>query len=278
MAEPLVVLADVRRTFQPGWSRARPVDAVDGVDLQIAAGEAVALVGPSGAGKTTLARMIVGLEPPDGGHVRLFGVDLQALCGQRRREILGRIGIIFQDPYAALSPNARVLDIVLEPLLVHGFRVGAARNRAIEVLEEVGLGDERFRHRYPGELSGGERQRIALARAIALRPDLLVADEPTSMLDASRQTEFLALIRGLRAGHQMSLVYITHDLALAAAACDRIVVLDAGRVIESGPTADVVSRPRESVTRALVAAVRARADAVSRVRGDRPTIQVPSPR
>ncbi|MDO8484963.1 MAG: ATP-binding cassette domain-containing protein, partial [Candidatus Limnocylindrales bacterium] len=127
------------------------------------------------------------------------------------------------------------------------------------------------------ELSGGERQRIALARAIALRPDLLVADEPTSMLDASRQTEFLALIRGLRTGRQMSLVYITHDLALAAAACDRIVVLDAGRVVEAGPTADVVSRPRASVTRALVAAVRARASAVSGVRGDRPTIQVPSP-
>ncbi len=146
---------------------------------------------------------------------------------------------------------------------MHGFPADAARTRAIEALDAVGLADGSFRDRLPGRLSGGERQRVGLARAIVLRPELLVADEPTSMLDASRQVEFLELVRDLRAWSSVALLHITHDLALAAATCDRIVVLDAGRVVEEGSVAGIISRPREAVTISLVVAARARALAIS---------------
>ncbi len=262
-SEPAVVMAGVRRAFPGRGPARREIAAVDGVDLVIRPGEAVGLVGPSGAGKSTLARMILGLEPPDSGRVRLFGVDLGAVSGSDRRAVLRRVGVVFQDPYAALSPSLTVLDIVLEPLLVHRSPMTSARTRAIEALEAVGLADPRFRRRLPDQLSGGERQRAGLARAIALRPELLIADEPTSMLDASRQLEFVELVRDLRSRYGLTLLFVTHDLALAAAACDRLVVLDAGRVVEDGPVTGIVAEPRAAVTKSLVAAVRARTSSLA---------------
>jgi ABC-type glutathione transport system ATPase component len=228
------------------------------MDLCVAAGESVALVGRSGSGKTTICRLAVGLERPDTGLVRVLGADLAALRGDRRTAVLTRIGVISQDPYAALSPSARVLDIVAEPLLIARVPKAEAWMRAEAALADVGLRGRAFHARTSDELSGGERQRVGLARAIAPEPALLIADEPTSMLDAPRQQELLGTLAAVRAVRRMALLFITHDLALAAEACGRIVVLDLGRVVEDGPAARVLGSPMAEVTRALVVAARAR--------------------
>jgi ABC-type glutathione transport system ATPase component len=256
--QPVVVLERVTRTF-PGRSGGQGgVAAVDSVGLSVGPRESIALVGRSGAGKTTLARLIVGLEPPDAGSVRVLGRDLADLRGRHRRAVLSRIGMVSQDPYAALSPSMSVLEIVLEPLRIAGIPRPAALERAIAALADVGLDDERFWQQTSDELSGGERQRVGLARAIAPRPALLLADEPTSMLDATRQQEFLDLLRRIRAARSMALLYITHDLALAAAVCDRLAVIEAGRIVEDGPTVALLAGPAAPATQALVAAARAR--------------------
>ncbi len=255
---PVVVLAGVSRVFPGRNGRQAGIVAVDAVELSIGAGESIALAGRSGAGKTTLARLIVGLERPDRGSVRVLDRDLAALRGGRRRAVLSQIGMVSQDPYAALSPSMPVLEIVLEPLRIAGIPGPAARERAAAALADVGLGDTGFWQRTTDELSGGERQRVGLARAIAPQPALLLADEPTSMLDATRQREFLDLLRGVRAARSMALLFITHDLALAAAACDRLAVIDAGRIVEDGPTTVLMTRPAAEATQALVAAARAR--------------------
>ena len=181
--------------------------------------------------------------------------------------MLTRVGLIAQDPYAALSPSARVLDIVAEPLIIARVAGPEARRRAALALDEVGLGDAGLHARIADELSGGERQRVGLARAIVPEPCLLIADEPTSMLDAPRQQGLLDLLTDVRAARHMALLFITHDLALAAAACERIVVMDAGRVVEDGPAAQVLGSPNAPQTRALVAAAQVRAAAMAAIVG-----------
>jgi ABC-type glutathione transport system ATPase component len=254
---PIVSLDRVSRSF-PGRGAAQPIAAACRVELSIAPGESVALVGRSGAGKSTVARLVVGLERPDEGVVRVLGEDLASIRGGRRRATLAQIGLILQDPYAALSPAMTVLDIVLEPLRIGRVPRSIAEARAARALTDAGVGDAGMWARTSDELSGGERQRVGLARAIAPEPALLLADEPTSMLDASRQLEFLALLRAVRSTRPMALLFITHDLALAAAACDRLVVIDAGRIVEDGPCAALLTTPEAAATRALVAAARAR--------------------
>jgi ABC-type glutathione transport system ATPase component len=249
---PILELAGVSRRYGS-------VLALDHVDLRVEVHESVALVGRSGSGKTTISRLIVGLEPPDTGVVRLLGEDVTALRGERRRAVLGRVGLIGQDPYAALSPSARVLDIVSEPLRIGRTQGGEARRRAAAALAEVGLEGAVFHARTADELSGGERQRVALARAIVTDPWLLIADEATSMLDAPRQQVLLGLLTEVRSTRPTALLFITHDLALAAAACRRVVVLDAGRVAEDGPTPEVLTSARSEAARALVDAAHVRA-------------------
>jgi peptide/nickel transport system ATP-binding protein len=256
--QPLLELVGVGRRFGT-------LTAVDGADLRVDRDESVALVGRSGSGKTTLARLIVGLERPDAGSVRLLGEDVASLRGERRRSILTRVGLIGQDPYASLSPSASVLDIVAEPLLIGRVPAREARRRAEAALAEVGLADPGFRSRIADELSGGERQRVGLARAIVPEPVLLIADEPTSMLDAPRQEGLLRLLAEVRSAHRTALLFITHDLALAATACERVVVMDAGRIVEDGRPQAVLASPRAEATRALVAAARARATVMDRV-------------
>lgn len=243
------------------------VRAVDALDLRIGVHESVALVGRSGSGKTTVARLIVGLEHPDAGVIRLLGEDLATLRQDRRRAVLTRVGLISQDPYAALSPSARIADIVAEPLLIARVRAREARGRAAAALAEVGLGDQRYGVRTTDQLSGGERQRVGLARAIAPEPVLLIADEPTSMLDTTRQRELLELLAAVRATRPMALLFITHDLALAAETCERIAVMDAGRVVEHGRTSDVLRSPRTPASLALVGAGRIRSAAMAAVAG-----------
>lgn len=226
--------------------------AVADLDLQLGPGETVGLVGASGAGKSTIARLAVGLERPDEGRVLLAEEDLTALD---RRTIGRQIHLVFQDPYAALAPHLSVAEGVSEPLDIHG--EPADRDRLVEALEEVQLTPgSGFLDRYPHELSGGERQRVALARALILRPPVVVADEPTQLLDPSTRADLIRLMADLRDRHGMAFLYVTHDLALAQEFCGRLAVLHEGRIVEEGPTDELIDRPRSMPARDLVAAVR----------------------
>jgi ABC-type glutathione transport system ATPase component/ABC-type dipeptide/oligopeptide/nickel transport system permease subunit len=238
LKEPALEVIEVRKSFRGrGWRSPRHV-VLDGVSFTVGAGEAVGLVGGSGVGKSTLARMVVGLDRPDKGQILFDGL----------------LHLIFQDPYDSLPPSMRVQDIVAEPLAI--YRAGTPSERTALVrlaLEETALTPvDRFLDRYPQELSGGERQRVALARAIILRPRLIVADEPTTMLDMSLRLELLALMRRLGQNHGTSYLYITHDLALARAFCDRLVILYEGRVVEQGTAADLIEHPKHAYTKRLV--------------------------
>lgn len=250
MSTPLLRLDGVTKRFR--GRRREPFTAVEDVDLEVAAGETVGLVGASGAGKSTIVRLVAGLLAPDEGRIALDGHDLLTLD---RRAVGRRLHLIFQDPYGSLAPHLRVGQVVAEPLVIHGIR--DRRGRVLAALEEVRLTPAvRFAERHPHELSGGERQRVALARALILRPELVLADEPTQMLDASIRAELMALMADLRERHGTAFLYITHDLALAQSFCDRLAVLHGGRVVEQGPTADVLTRPRSGHARDLIGAVR----------------------
>jgi len=254
---PVLELRDIRKSFGRGAGR-RPVVAAEQVSFAIRAGEAVALVGESGSGKSTLARIVLRLEPPDGGEVRLDGEDV--LVRERRRASLGyraRVQMVFQDPFASLNPVHDVAHHLIRPLLRHRRATPAeATARALELLRSVGLEPaEEFLHRRPFELSGGQRQRVAVARALAVEPEVLVADEPTSMLDVSIRLDLLQLFARLKRERRLALLLITHDLASARMLADRILVLFRGRVVEDGPTAEVISAPAHPYTRALLAAI-----------------------
>ena len=256
MTAPVLELRDVRKSFRGrGWRAPRHL-VLDGVTLGVAPGEAVGLVGGSGAGKSTIARLVVGLERPDDGQVLFEGVDITHMRGSALRAARQRMHLVFQDPYEALPPSMRVSGVVGEPLAIHGIGTPAERlARVREALESASLTPvDRFLDRYPHELSGGERQRVALARAIVLHPRLIVADEPTTMLDVSLRLELLALMRRLGEQQGISYLYITHDLALARAFCDRLVILHQGRVVEEGTAAEVVERPQHPYTARLVGA------------------------
>lgn len=247
--------AFVSRGFLSVASR---VVAAEDVSFQIRRGEAVALVGESGSGKSTMARMVLRLERPDSGEVRLDGKDL--LKGEPRRASLayrGRVQMVFQDPFGSLNPVHTVEHHLVRPLLRHHrAAAGEARARAAELLRTVGLEPAKeFMHRHPYELSGGQRQRVAIARALAVDPDLLVADEPTSMLDVSIRTGILNLLVDLKRERGLAILLITHDLASARYLADRILVLFRGRVVEEGPSDDVVREPMHPYTRALLASI-----------------------
>lgn len=216
-------------------------------------GEILGLVGESGAGKTTLARAIVGLLRPERGRVVLGTDDLGTLPRRELRRARARLQIVFQDPHASLNPRRRVGDIIAQPLHVHRRR-GEATAKVPRLLELVGLESAHARRR-PHELSGGQRQRVAIARALVLDPDVLILDEPVSSLDTAVQARIVALLEELRRELGLSLLLIAHDLALVAGTADRIAVMTEGRLVELGPAPDVYERPTHPYTRALVASI-----------------------
>jgi peptide/nickel transport system ATP-binding protein len=242
--------------------RPRVVHAVDGVDLQVSRGEIVALVGESGSGKTTLGRAAVGAIAPTRGSILLDGEDVNALRGRAKLDYHRRVQIIFQDPYESLNPRETVLEIVSEALEVQGLaREPAERiSRVRRALEEAGLQPpEAYLERYPHELSGGQRQRVAIAAAMVLDPEIVIADEPVSMLDASIRAGILRLMLDLRERHRLAFLFITHDLSLAWALADRIAVMYLGRIVEIGTPEQIVRAPRHPYTRALLAVLPSRA-------------------
>ncbi len=258
MTTPILDVQNVTKTFRPRavlFSSAPSVTAVADVSFTIDEGEIVALVGESGAGKTTMSRMIVGLERPDSGRVLFDGVDLVRMSERNLRRQRRRMHLIFQDPYEALHPGLRVAQAVAEPLVIAGLQAQLRESLVIEALEEVGLGPAaRFLRRFPHELSGGQRQRVAIARALVGRPRLVVADEPTSMLDVSLRAGVLDLLARLRSDHGIAVLIITHDLGVARYVSDRIGVMRKGRLVELGPTEEVISQPRHEYTRTMLAA------------------------
>lgn len=255
----LLEATGLRKTFRVGGALSSATkEVLHGVDLRVERGEVVALVGESGSGKSTIARMIARLETIDGGTVRVLGRDVVAAEPHRASlAYRGDVQMVFQDPFGSLNPVHTVAHHLVRPLERHGKARGkAARARAAELLERVELTPaESFLGRYPHELSGGQRQRVAIARCLAVEPSLLLADEPTSMLDVSTRLEVLQLLRGLVDDAQLGVLFITHDLASARQLADRMLVLYAGHVVEEGATERVLRHPSHPYTRLLIDAL-----------------------
>ena len=239
---------------QSGGTMAAPrrVVAVDDVSLSLETGKALAIVGESGCGKSTLARVLLGLLPPSSGMVRIDGRSLAAID---RRERARLIQPVFQDPMSSLNPRRRVADIVALPLIAAGdTRRVAARERVAAVLEQVGLGAD-MAARYPAQLSGGQRQRVAIARALVVRPRILICDEPTSALDVSVQAQILNLLADLRTAYDLTLVFISHNLAVVEHVADLVAVMYLGRIVERDIAEAVFRAPRHPYTKALLGSV-----------------------
>jgi peptide/nickel transport system ATP-binding protein len=255
----LLEVENVSKNFyRTAFLRREVIRVLDGVSFEVQAGESLGLVGASGAGKSTLARIIAGLSRPDGGTVRIGGDDLYA-AGGRRQSVRRRVHLVLQDPYDALAPYMRVRDLVAEPMRFIGkdeLPSGDRRARLVDALDEVGLPIATYGERFPHQLSGGERQRVALARALVMRPSLIVADEPTSMVDFSVRRGILDLMERFRSKHGITLLYVTHDLALARQFCDRLLVLNQGAIVEDGPSDRVLDAPQDPYTQRLAAASR----------------------
>jgi peptide/nickel transport system ATP-binding protein len=226
----MVEVKDLEVTFH---TRRHDVRALAGVSFSIAAGESFGLVGESGSGKTTVLRVLAGLNPDWSGEISVAG---KPLTPERDKDAKRAIQMVFQDPYGSLHPKHTVDRILAEPLQVHG--IGDIENRVKETLEQVQLGPT-FRFRYPHQLSGGQRQRVAIARALILRPKIILLDEPTSALDASVQAEILNLLEALRTEHRLSYILVSHDLAVVAHLCERLLVMQHGAVIEELTTEEL---------------------------------------
>jgi peptide/nickel transport system ATP-binding protein/oligopeptide transport system ATP-binding protein len=260
--ESLLTVRELRKTyrrgggvFSQGTGGAR-FTAVDGVSFAVARGETFAVVGESGCGKTTLARMLLRLIEPDGGEILFEGRDLRALRGKELRAARRQMQMVFQDPFASLNPRMRVGEIVSEPLAIHepGLSGNQRFERAAAILRRVGMSEDAMR-RYPHEFSGGQRQRIGIARALILQPKLIVADEPVSALDVSVGAQVLLLLQELQREFALTYVFISHSLPVVAQVATRIAVMHCGQFVEVGAAAQLLHQPKNDYSRELLSAV-----------------------
>jgi peptide/nickel transport system ATP-binding protein len=264
MSDDLILkVEDLKKYFQAEktgiWSSGdKQVFALDGVSLELKKGEILALAGESGCGKSTLALTLMNLEKPTSGRIIFDGMDITNLQGDAQKQMRRRVQMVFQDPYESLNPIMSIRDLVAEPLVVHKLFLDPQdrETRVRQALEDAGLKPaDVYINRYPHELSGGQRQRVVVACALVLNPVLLLADEPVSMLDVSIRAEILNLLADLRREKGISVIFITHDMATAANICDRIAVMYLGRIVELGPTKEVLAHPHHPYTKALISVI-----------------------
>ena len=254
MTENVVPILDVRGLDVTLGHGRRATKILNGIDLSLHRGSTVALVGESGSGKSTIAKTIIGIHQADQGSIRFAGTELVGADRQTRRSVRRRIQLIPQNPYSSLDPRRTIGQTLAEAIDPVFARVGPHRERISAALATVALDDSAI-GRYPHEFSGGQRQRIAIARALATDPEVIIADEITSALDVSTQAEILVLLARLRQELQLTVLFISHNLAVVSEICDEVVVLLNGDVVESGPVRSVFSRPRSEYTRTLVDSV-----------------------
>ncbi len=256
MADPLLAVRGLAKHFGPGaFGRGPVVRALDDIHFEVGRGEVVGLVGESGSGKTTIGRSVLRLIEPTAGEVVFDGQDLTKLSGAALRRQRRRMQYIFQDPFASLSPRMTIGEILTEGLAIQGIGTGRERlARALAALEAVELPADAV-ERYAHEFSGGQRQRIGIARALALEPEFLVADEPVSALDVSVQAQIVNLLRDLQLRLGLTMLFISHDLAVVEYICDRVIVLYLGRIMEIAPSERLYAAPKHPYTRALLSAI-----------------------
>jgi peptide/nickel transport system ATP-binding protein len=258
MNVPLLAAKDLTKYFPARMSAFGPpvsLRAVDGVSLHLDEGETLGIAGESGCGKSTLARILVNLYPPDAGHLTFRGTLVDTLRGKDLLPFRRQVQMIFQDPFASLNPRMRVGEIIAEPLAIHGLAAGAERRKKVlELMDRCGLTREQY-HRFPHEFSGGQRQRIGIARALAVSPRVIVADEPVSALDLSIQAQIVNLLGELQRDFALSYVFIAHDLSVVRHVSTRIAIMYLGKIVETGPADDVFRRFLHPYTEALISAV-----------------------
>jgi oligopeptide/dipeptide ABC transporter ATP-binding protein len=264
MSKEFLEVQGLKKYFEAGrpslFSKdTRSVHAVDGVDFTLRRSEVIALVGESGCGKSTLALLLMGLEEPTTGSIKFEGMDITHLNDRQRKQkdLRRKIQMVFQDPYESLNPTQTIEEIVTEPLLVHGMLNTPDREeRVTKALEDAGLKPaDVYRKRYPHELSGGQRQRVVIAAALVLEPEIILADEPVSMLDVSIRAEVINLLAELRITRQIAVIFITHDLGSVGFFADRVAVMYLGRIVEIGTMLEVLEKPQHPYTKALISVI-----------------------
>lgn len=258
-ATPVLEVDNLTRYFRDGrrgiFGKDQIVKAVDGVSFEVRKGEVFGIVGESGCGKSSCAKSILNIHPPQSGSVRLNGVELSRLSVKKWRQIRRKIQYVFQDPLSALDPRIKVIDQVVEPLTIHGLGSQLERHqKAIDLLLAVGLQPDQIEN-FPHELSGGQRQRVVLARALVLDPDLIICDEPISALDVSIQAQVIKLLQHLRAKFGLTILFISHDLSVVRYLCDRVAVMYLGNIVELAAASELFRAPRHPYTQALISAI-----------------------
>ena len=253
MATPIVKTTDLHLTFK-GRGGKPDVQVLNGIDLAIFRGETLGLVGESGCGKSTLARVVAGLIPATSGEVELAGKNLATVSHEEWRQLRKEVQLVFQDPFGSLNPRRRVGSIIGDPFRIHNIASGEKRKQSVQQLMElVGLNPEHY-NRFPAQFSGGQRQRIGIARALALNPSIIIYDEPVSALDVSIQAQVLNLMSALQKEFNLTYIFISHDLAVVRHVCDRIAVMDKGKIVELAPAAELYEHPKHDFTKLLLAA------------------------
>src|ERR1051326_2108995 len=253
----LLEVSNLAKSFRPSgaWGRNRkPTRAVDGVSLTVQARETLGLVGESGCGKSTLARCVIRLTEPDGGVIRLDGTDITHLSQRALRPIRRKVQMVFQDPYGSLNPRKRIGQIIGDPLRLHGIEGGQRSDQVLTLLDTVGL-SRAYADRLPSELSGGQRQRVGIARALVLKPQVVVLDEPVSSLDVSVQAQIINLLEDLQLEFGLSYLFISHNLGVVRHICDRVAVMYLGIIVESADVEELFAHPRHPYTAGLLSAV-----------------------